>query len=91
MPLPPSRLMERLYFKAVNPNDQSVAIELTVKDGFPLSAATMLQVAPGKLDARNSLDKPDAIRPLPAAVNVNGQQLRFVLPRWAAAVVTIKQ
>ena len=80
-----------LYFKAVNPSDQSLAIKLTIKEGFRIGDATMLQVAPGTLESRNTLDKPNAIHPMPAPVDVIGHDIHFSLPRWSAGVVTITQ
>ena len=80
-----------LYFKAVNPTEQSAAVELTVQSGFRVGGAGMLQVAPDSLDACNSLDKPEVVRPMPAAVEVDGQKIRCNLPRWSAVVVTLKQ
>ncbi|HUU09353.1 MAG TPA: family 16 glycoside hydrolase [Phycisphaerae bacterium] len=79
----------RLYLKVVNPADRPVEVELTVADGFKPGKAAMQLVAPDDLKARNTLEAPQAIRPVAAKVAEKGQTVTFTLPRWAAAVITI--
>jgi enterochelin esterase-like enzyme/alpha-L-arabinofuranosidase/type 1 glutamine amidotransferase len=78
-----------LHYKAVNCADQPVPVELHVKEAFPVGKASLLVVAPGSLQARNSLDHPDAVKPQPAETFVDGQRVRFTLPPYSAAVATI--
>ena len=80
-----------LFYKAVNPTDQPVAAVLTVADSFPVARAGMEVVAPGSLDARNTLDNPRAVRPQPGVAAAAGQTVRFTLPPLSAAVVTVEK
>lgn len=80
-----------LYWKTVNPTEEAVPVELTVADGFDVGGAAMQIVAPGSLEARNSLEEPHAVRPEPAEVAVNGQTLRLTLPPRSAGVLTIRK
>ncbi len=79
----------KLYYKVVNPSDEPVPVQLTVKGGFTVADAKMQLVAPDSLEARNTLEDSNHIRPVADKVNVNGQSIRFTLPRWSAGVVII--
>jgi hypothetical protein len=46
-------------------------------------------VAAESLEARNSLDKPDAIRAVATHAEKSGQTIRITLPRWSAGVLAI--
>jgi alpha-L-arabinofuranosidase len=68
-----------------------VNVVLKVQGGFAVGDAGMKVVAADSLDARNTLDKPDAIQPTAGNVETDGQSLRFSLPAYSAAVVTMKK
>jgi alpha-L-arabinofuranosidase len=78
-----------LYYKAVNPTDRPVPVELRVDKGFAVGPASLQVVAPGSLKARNGLNQPDAVRARAAKAAVDGQRVRFTLPAYSAGVVTI--
>jgi alpha-N-arabinofuranosidase len=78
-----------LYYKAVNPTDRPVPVELRVGGGFAVGPASLQVVAPGSLEARNGLDRPDAVRVRAGKTDVDGQRVRFILPAYSAGVVTI--
>jgi alpha-L-arabinofuranosidase len=78
-----------LHLKAVNPSDQAVAVKLVVGEAFPVGTTAMRVVAPGSLDARNALDRPDAVRAEAGEAKAEGQVVAFTLPPLSAAVVTI--
>ena len=78
-----------LYFKAVNPTNEAVPVELKLSSGT-VDRASMQLVAPGDLMARNSLEAPNAVRPRPAPVKQDGQTLRFTLPSTSCGVVKIR-
>jgi alpha-N-arabinofuranosidase len=80
-----------LCLKIVNPSDQPVTVKSTVEGRFSAGAASMQLVAPGSLQARNTLGEPRAVRPEPADVTVDGQSIRFNLPPLSAAAVTIQR
>jgi alpha-N-arabinofuranosidase len=81
----------RLYFKAVNPTKDAAPLKLAVAGGFAVGKASMQVVAPGSLEARNTLDKPDAVRPEPGEAKVSGQEISVTLPPLSAAVVTVEK
>ncbi|OHB54232.1 MAG: hypothetical protein A2173_02560, partial [Planctomycetes bacterium RBG_13_44_8b] len=81
---------KKVYFKVVNPSDKEREVNLTLGKGFTVKKASMQIVAPGSLDARNTLKNPDAVKPNKGEVEINGQDVKFKLPSLSAAVVTIK-
>ena len=78
-----------LYFKAVNPTNEAVpvALELGARAG---GQATLQVVAPGSLDARNTLDARNVVRPESAKVQREGSTLHFTLPPISCGVVEIR-
>jgi alpha-L-arabinofuranosidase len=63
---------------------------LSLDQSYQVKNASMKMVAPGSLEARNTLEKPTAVKPIEAKVERNGQQVKFKLPPLSAAVVTIE-
>lgn len=82
---------EYLYFKVVNPTGETVDVQLNVEGKFKPSKPDFRLVAPDALTARNSLDKPDAVKPADADVRVNDNAVHFTLPRWSAGVVSMRK
>jgi alpha-N-arabinofuranosidase len=80
---------KNVYFKAVNPSNEEVEVSLSIDEDYQVKSASMKIVAPGILSARNSLDEPDAVRPVEGDVEISGQDIKFTLPSLSAAVVTI--
>ena len=76
------------YLKAVNPTDKPIAVALKVEGAAP-AKATMQIVAPGSLQARNTLEKPDAVKAAEGKVTLEGGVARFEMPAYSAAVVTL--
>jgi alpha-N-arabinofuranosidase len=79
-----------LYVKTVNPGTSAVEVSLTLTGGFVPVTASMELVAPGSLSARNTLERPQAVRAEPGDVRIKGNAARLTLPPLSAAVVTIK-
>ncbi|HPC95857.1 MAG TPA: DUF1080 domain-containing protein [Sedimentisphaerales bacterium] len=79
-----------LYVKTVNASDSAVAVSLELAAGFSPVAATMQMVAPGSLQSRNTLARPQAVRAEPGDVRIENGVLRLTLPALSAAVVTIE-
>lgn len=77
-----------VYLKAVNPTENAVPVTFTL-DGDDIGKAALRIVAPGGLDARNTLDAPDAVRPEPAEIAVKGDRVTFELPSYSAGVATL--
>ena len=78
-----------LFFKAVNVDPKPAEVTLNVGAGFRVKSATM-QVIAVELGARNSLEKPDAIRPVAGDVKAEGPSVRFTLPPSSVAIVTLE-
>jgi alpha-N-arabinofuranosidase len=79
----------KLVLKAVNPTDQAATITVEVKGPFVVGQGQWTLVAADSLEARNTLEKPDAIRPMAAAAEISGQSIRIALPRWSAGVMSV--
>jgi alpha-N-arabinofuranosidase len=77
----------KVIFKAVNPTEKPVPV--TLKLTGKLREASLQLVAPGNLNARNTLDERDAVQPKPAPVEKHGQELRFTLPPISCGAVEI--
>jgi alpha-N-arabinofuranosidase len=80
-----------IYLKCVNPQASPAQASVTVPDGPAPTAASMQMVAPGSLRARNTLDKPHAVRAERGDVRLEGRDLQFTLPPLSAAVVVIER
>ncbi len=79
-----------LFVKCVNPRQVAAEVSLGLPASLKPATATMQVVAPGSLQARNTLAKPDAIRAESGQVQMDAGTARFNLPPLSAAVVTIK-
>jgi alpha-N-arabinofuranosidase len=76
--------------KAVNPTE--AAVPLAIRLGTPNSTvdeATLQIIAPGRTDARNTLEAPQSVRPEPGEVSVDGNRVDLTLPPLSAAVLSI--
>ncbi len=77
-----------LVLKMVNRTEQAVTLTVKVAaEGFHRAAA--IQVAPGDLRARNSLDKPDAVAPASVEVAPGPEGLRVAIPGYSATVLEL--
>ncbi len=79
-----------LVLKVVNPSQQAVRLKATFAGGGGLSKAAMQIIAPGSLTARNTLDRPDAIKPATHPVSVEGRVVTTMLPPWSAGVIVVE-
>jgi alpha-N-arabinofuranosidase len=80
-----------LYCKAVNPTQEPVDVVLDIEAGFKIRKAGMQLVTADSLRARNTLDEPNRIHPVPAKVNTEGKSVRFTMPAYSAAVVSLSR
>jgi len=80
---------KKLFLKAVNATERPVDVRLEVKGDLADGRATLELVAPDSLSARNTLEKPDAVKVIEGEIGRDGKALRFTLPRWSAGVVTV--
>ena len=79
-----------LRLKAVNPSDVAVPVVLKLA-GPPIGKAMLQVVAPGTLDARNTLEARDVVHPEPGAVHQEGSTLRFTLPPISCGIVELRR
>ena len=75
-----------VVFKAVNPSDEPVSVDLKI-DGKNIGKASMQLVAPGDLAARNTLQNRNAVKEQTSPVEKDGRTLRFTLPALSCGVV----
>ena len=80
---------DRIVVKVVNPSAHEVALDVALLGDFPLLAAGMKMVAPDSLEARNTLEKPDAVRVVDGKIERLGMKARVTMPRWSVAVITL--
>jgi len=82
-----------LVVKAVNPTSTQAEVTGTLDDPrgrFAGAACTFELVAPGSLNARNSMQAPDAVKPMPGEVKLATRELKFTMPPWSVGVITVK-
>jgi alpha-L-arabinofuranosidase len=65
-------------------------VSLTLTEGNTPVTAAMELVAPGSLSARNTMERPQAVRAEPGDVRIEGDTMHLTLPPLSAAVVTIR-
>jgi hypothetical protein len=76
-----------LYLKLVNPGKQATAVTVNLAPGWTPGTAVMNVVAPGSVEARNTLaQRPVAVGP--GVVGVQGNTATFTLPALSAGAVT---
>ncbi len=75
--------------KAVNPTEQPIIANIQLEGGVLPAQADVQVVAPGSLDARNSLAEPRAITAVPGTAKLAGRTVTFTLPALSAAVVKL--
>lgn len=81
----------KIYFKVVNPTDQSIPVKLVISDTFDAGSVSLQLVAPDSLSARNSLENPNTVRAEERYVGLNEQTIRFTMPRLSAGVVGVSR
>jgi alpha-N-arabinofuranosidase len=78
-----------VYLKTVNPGGRTVDVDLSVDKAYKIKKASLKIVAPGTLAAVNTLEEPNSIRPEDRKVEIDGQEIKFRLPSYAAAVLKV--
>lgn len=79
----------QVILKAVNPSNTAINVTATIDGGFAAGAATFELVAPGALSARNTMAKPDTVKPVAAEAKVAGAVVTFTMPAYSAGVVSV--
>ncbi|MBN1817827.1 MAG: DUF1080 domain-containing protein [Sedimentisphaerales bacterium] len=79
-----------LYVKCVNPKSSHAEVSIRLSDKHHPAFAGMELVAPGSLEARNTLQRPGAVCVEPATVRIKDGILQFTLPALSAGALTIR-
>jgi len=77
------------YLKAVNPTEEPVEAAVELVGGVLPRDVDFQVIAPGSLDARNSLAAPRAIKAESATATLEGRTVRFTMPPLSAGVVRL--
>ncbi|HEV58878.1 MAG TPA: DUF1080 domain-containing protein [Phycisphaerales bacterium] len=80
----------RVVIKGVNPTETDAVLRIEIAGSAIPVEARMEQVAPGSLEARNTLSRPRHVRAEPGAVHLEGRGIRFTLPKLSAGVVIVR-
>ena len=75
--------------KAVNPTDSPAALKLT-GDWGPLAGAEYEFIAPGSLDAANTMERRHAVGRQKRVLTTDGDTVELELPALSAGVVTVR-
>jgi alpha-L-arabinofuranosidase len=80
---------QTVFLKAVNNDEKPVEAAVRLEGDLIPKTAAMQLIAPGDTQARNSLEKPDVIKPVAAAATVDGHTIKFTMPPFSASVVRV--
>ncbi|ARN57922.1 LamG-like jellyroll fold domain-containing protein [Sedimentisphaera salicampi] len=81
---------QTLYVHIVNPQSDEENAEFEIDGAFVPEEAYLEYVAPGDLYAANSMENPDAVKVETKGVGLSGQTVRFNMPAYSAAVLTVQ-
>lgn len=82
---------QTLIIRIVNPDPTVKSMAFQIHDSFLPETAVMHYVAPGSLDARNTLAEPNRVRVQAKVIGLNGQTLRLRMPAYSAGVIAVKK
>jgi alpha-N-arabinofuranosidase len=74
--------------KVVNPTNEAISTAITLASGT-IGKATLQLVSPGDLNARNTLDERDVVRPESAEVRAKGPTVSFEMPPYSAGAARL--
>lgn len=80
---------QTVYVKLVNPSRSEADVTLKLATDQNMATASMQLVAPGSLNARNTLERPNAVQAKPAPVRFEDGRMLLKMPALSAGVVTI--
>ena len=81
---------QTLYIRVVNADAADSPVEIEIDSSFVAETAYMHYVAPGSINARNTLADPQNVHVQAKVVGLKDQVLRFNMPAYSAGVVTVK-
>ena len=80
---------QTLYIHVVNAESADRSVEFDIGTAFIVDSAYLDYVAPGDLDARNTLAKTNAVKVQSKIVGHDDNMIRFNMPAYSAGVVTV--
>ncbi|MBC8054217.1 MAG: carbohydrate binding domain-containing protein [Sphingobacteriaceae bacterium] len=76
--------------KAVNPGEKTVQVSVTLSNALAYLKPQLQLVAPGSLQAANTMQQPTAVNPVDASVTQNGNVFTFIMPPLSVGVFKVK-
>jgi alpha-N-arabinofuranosidase len=80
---------QSVFLKVVNPTTVAVEAAVRIDGDLVPGRATMQLIAPGDLAAKNSLERPDTIKPKSSTTSIENREVRFTMPPLSAGVVHV--
>lgn len=81
---------KKIYIKAVNPTKKDISVQVSMEKKFKIKTTEFKFVSSGAYTDRNTMEKPDLIKPVSGNVTWKKNIVSFDMPRWSAGVVTIE-
>ncbi len=81
---------KKLILKVVNPTENAANLKVGLTGAIKSGKATMQIVAPGDLNAKNSFEQRDAVKPVPSPATLSAGELDFAMPKWSVGVVEVE-
>jgi len=79
-----------VYLKCVNPKPEAAEVSLKLAGEAIPSGATMKIVAPGSLEARNTLARPHTVRPEAGGLRIENGAVRCTVPALSTVVIALQ-
>jgi len=79
-----------VYLKCVNPKPEAAEVSLRLAGEAIPAGGTMRIVAPGSLEARNTLARPHTVRPETGGLRIEEGTVRCTVPALSAVVITLQ-
>jgi alpha-N-arabinofuranosidase len=86
-----SEIGNRLFIKVVNPSQEQAQITMRIQGGFTPARAAFELVAPGALEARNTMAEPSRVRSEAGVAQLSNRFVRFSMPPLSLGVVTVER
>jgi alpha-N-arabinofuranosidase len=75
--------------KAVNPREKAVQVSVTLSNAPAYLKPQLQLVSPGSLQAANTMQQPNVVKPVDASVTQNGNVFSFIMPPLSVGVFKV--
>jgi len=79
-----------VYVKVVNPTEKSYVVQLSMAGNEQLKSTSFQLVAPGSIDAVNSMANPSTVSANDGKLIRNGENIQITVPAYSAGIVSLK-